>query len=126
MWKAMTMVSYYSPGNKTEMKGLVMIRGQLTRTFRPPFFVPHSLDELQGPAHGVVEVPHSIMWAQQSRFAIDLDDDDSIRTAYLEILGRASAHDMRTLVNKDHLIRLCLNETRCGRQSPPRPPRGQG
>ncbi|MCT1412979.1 hypothetical protein [Corynebacterium sanguinis] len=79
---------------------------QLVRTYRPPFSVPSSLDELRGPKTGTMTVPHSIMWARNEHFVADLDNDDSIRTAYCEILGSAALDDLIHLINKDHLRRL--------------------
>lgn len=83
-----------------------MSDGILTRTFRPPFFVPDSLDDLNGPATGTLEIPHSIMWSQQGEVIISLEEDWQIEMAYREILGTARPDDLLALVNKDHLMRL--------------------
>ncbi|WP_342318690.1 hypothetical protein [Corynebacterium mayonis] len=76
------------------------------RRFRPPFDVPDSLDDLQGPASGVLEVPHSIMWARSDYHTVDLSNDAAIVSAYREILGSATLEQLTRLVNKDHLVRL--------------------
>lgn len=78
----------------------------IPRNFRPPFDVPASLDDLQGPATGTMEVPHSIMWALTDNHVVDLANDAAIVSAYREILGSATLAQLTQLVNKDHLVRL--------------------
>ncbi|WP_394281933.1 hypothetical protein [Corynebacterium sp.] len=78
----------------------------IPRNFRPPFDVPASLDDLKGPATGMMEVPHSIMWARSDNHVVDLANDTAITSAYREILGSATLAQLTQLVNKDHLVRL--------------------
>lgn len=83
-----------------------MTQGQLTRTFRPPFAIPESLDDLQGPATGVLNIPHSIMWVTREEVRIKLSHDGQTKAAYAEILGSATQEQIEELVNKDLLLRL--------------------
>ncbi|WP_257202737.1 hypothetical protein [Corynebacterium cystitidis] len=83
-----------------------MSDGILARTFRPPFFVPDSLDDLKGPATGTLEIPHSIIWARQENEVVNLSDEAHVRGVYREILGSARPNDVVSLVNKELLVRL--------------------
>ena len=83
-----------------------MNQGQLTRTFRPPFVVPDSLDHLRGPASGTLEVPLTVMWPTPEKVQVDLSNPDATRAAYAEILGSASLTQLQSLVNRDLLVEL--------------------
>jgi hypothetical protein len=49
-----------------------------------PYAVAESLDELCGPAHGVLELPQELAWSGRRRF--DLDDDYDRAAAYKIVL----------------------------------------
>ena len=75
--------------------------------FRRPFVVPDSLDDLRGPATGMVTIPHSVFWAKPEPVVIDVENDRVLWSMYREVLGSAvELEDLITVVNKDHLIRL--------------------
>lgn len=75
--------------------------------FRRPFVVPDSLDDLRGPAAGMVTIPHSVFWAKPGPVVINVEDDRVLWPMYREVLGSAVVlDDLVTVVNKDHLIRL--------------------
>ncbi len=75
--------------------------------FRRPFVVPDSLDDLKGPATGMVTIPHSVFWAKPEPVVINVENDRVLWQMYREVLGSAVVlEDLVTVVNKDHLIRL--------------------
>jgi hypothetical protein len=49
-----------------------------------PYAVAQSLDELNGPVHGPLELPHELAWSGRRSF--DLDDDYDRSAAYKIIL----------------------------------------
>jgi hypothetical protein len=70
---------------------------------RIPYVVPASLDELTGPASGVVELPVQLDWAPDTRY--DLDDPDSRRSCYVKVLSEASTREeLARYVDKDLLV----------------------
>jgi hypothetical protein len=78
-----------------------------------PYAVAESLDELQGPAHGVLELPHELAWSGRRRF--DLDDDYDRGAAYKIVLEEGREEHFRRLVNGT-LLRRHWSEIRPARQ----------
>jgi hypothetical protein len=78
-----------------------------------PYAVAESLDELQGPAHGVLELPHELAWS--GRRCFDLDDDYDRGAAYKIVLEEGREEHFRRLVNGT-LLRRHWGEIRPARQ----------
>lgn len=68
-----------------------------------PYMVPECLDDLQGPASGVITLPNRIYWQPGSR---DFDVSVPIRCqmAYQPILAEGTLEDIHHWINKDLLI----------------------
>jgi hypothetical protein len=62
-----------------------------------PYAVAESLEELRGPAHGVLELPQELAWSGRRRF--DLDDDYDRAAAYKIILEEGREADFRRYLN---------------------------
>jgi hypothetical protein len=78
-----------------------------------PYAVAESLDDLQGPAHSVLELPHELAWSGRRRF--DLDDDYDRGAAYKIVLEEGREEHFRRLVNGT-LLRRHWSEIRPARQ----------
>lgn len=68
-----------------------------------PYMVPDSLDDLHGPASGVITLPNRIYWQPGSR---DFDVEIPIRCqmAYQPILAEGTLDDIQQWINRDLLI----------------------
>jgi hypothetical protein len=64
--------------------------------------LPGSLDELTGPAHGVVQLPAHVAWSGLS--AYDLDGAKSCMTLYRTVLAEGQRDDLAGLLNRDLLL----------------------
>jgi hypothetical protein len=62
-----------------------------------PYAVALSLAELQGPDHGVLELPHELAWSGRRRF--DLDDDYDRDAAYKIVFEEGREEHFRRFVN---------------------------
>ena len=62
-----------------------------------PYAVAESLEELCGPAHGVLELPQELAWSGRRRF--DLDDGYDRAAAYKIILEEGREADFRRYLN---------------------------
>jgi hypothetical protein len=62
-----------------------------------PYAVADSLDELSGPVHGALELPHELVWSGRRRF--DLDDDYDRAAAYKIILEEGREEHFRRYLN---------------------------
>lgn len=81
--------------------------GRVVHFARPnrPALVAKSLEELQGPEHGVVELPQRLFWNPNRSF--DLDNHDLLLWMYENVLREAIRHDeLRTWINGKILIRV--------------------
>ncbi|MEJ2578165.1 MAG: hypothetical protein P8Z68_03605 [Kineosporiaceae bacterium] len=58
---------------------------------RRPYVVPGRLDDLDGPAHGVVELPEHLGWTGRRRY--DLDDPADVGVLYERIIVEATSPD---------------------------------
>lgn len=76
------------------------------RLYRP-FAVPEQLDELQGPADGVIELPNRIFW--RDRRVFDLADDAQAIAAYGAILANGRSSDVERWIEVGLLRRLWPN-----------------
>ena len=68
-----------------------------------PYAVVDGLDRLRGPADGVLELPHSVLWAPGGG-RIDLDRPGELRLAYRAVLNEGSIDDLERLLNRDRLV----------------------
>lgn len=68
-----------------------------------PYAVPESLEDLRGPAGGVVELPHSVLWAPGDG-RVDLDVEGGIGLAYRAVVAEGTVEDQVRIVNRDRLI----------------------
>lgn len=64
--------------------------------------LPSSLDELTGPAHGVVQLPAHVAWSGLT--AYDLDGARSCMTLYRTVLAEGQRDDLPGLLNRDLLL----------------------
>lgn len=69
-----------------------------------PYAVPASLDDLQGPAAGVVEVGAHI--DTSPRPVYDLADADQVWALYTRVVRDGTVSDQRSLLRHDWLVRL--------------------
>jgi hypothetical protein len=78
-----------------------------------PYAVAESLEELRGPAHGVLELPQQLAWSGRRRF--DLDDDYDRAAAYKIILEEGREEDFRRYLNA-RLLRRHWHDILAARQ----------
>jgi hypothetical protein len=62
-----------------------------------PYAVPESLEELQGPDHGIVELPVSVHWGPKSTFRVDSPE---ALAHYAYVLNAGTIDDLRTILNR--------------------------
>jgi len=67
-----------------------------------PYEVAGSLEELQGPEHGVVALPLELAWSGRTEF--DLDDDYDRAAAYKIVLEEGAGRHLRQLINGRLLV----------------------
>lgn len=70
-----------------------------------PYEAPASLDELGGPASGVVDLPHSVLWAPGGG-SIDLDQPGGVGLAYRAVLAEGTVADQVRILNRSLLLRV--------------------
>ncbi|MCT9931180.1 hypothetical protein N5079_13235 [Planotetraspora sp. A-T 1434] len=68
-----------------------------------PYAVAESLDELAGPVHGVVTLPHELAWSGRRSF--DLDDPYDRSALYKIVLEEGRQEHFRVLLNAEVLRR---------------------
>jgi len=68
-----------------------------------PYAVVDSLDQLHGPAGGVVELSHSVLWAPGGRL-VDLDEPGGTALAYQAVLAEGTVEDLVQVLNRGRLI----------------------
>ncbi len=68
-----------------------------------PYAVVDSLDQLHGPAGGVVELSHSVLWVPGGG-RVDLDRPGGLRMAYRAVLNEGTVEDLENVLNRDRLI----------------------
>lgn len=78
-----------------------------------PYAVAESLDDLRGPVHGELELPHELAWSGRRQF--DLDDDYDRAAAYKIILEEGRADHFRRYLNGS-LLRAYWQEIRPARR----------
>ncbi|MET8412973.1 hypothetical protein ABZV34_33735 [Streptomyces sp. NPDC005195] len=65
--------------------------------------LPDSLDELRGPAEGVVEPPATVVWSGLRVF--DLANERQRMSLYRTVLAEGMREDLSALLNRDILLR---------------------
>jgi hypothetical protein len=68
---------------------------------RRPYVTPARLDELAGPVHGVLDLPHHLAWTGRRRY--DLDDAADLAVLYERIIVEASTTDDLSLLAAEAL-----------------------
>lgn len=68
-----------------------------------PYEVPKSLDDLRGPAGGVVELPHTVLWAPGG-CRVDLDEEGGVGLAYRAVVAEGTVADQMAILNRDRLM----------------------
>lgn len=70
-----------------------------------PYEAPDDLSELHGPAGGVVELSHSVLWAPGGG-RVNLDEPGGIQMAYQALLSEGAVADQVAGLNRDRLIEV--------------------
>lgn len=68
-----------------------------------PYEVPDSLDPLHGPAGGVVQLSHSVLWAPGGG-RVGLDEPGGTAMAYQAVLAEGTVADQVSVLNRDRLV----------------------
>jgi hypothetical protein len=68
-----------------------------------PYVVVDRLDQLHGPADGVVDLSHSVLWAPGAGH-VDLDEPGGTALAYQAVLAEGTVEDLAHVLNSDRLI----------------------
>ena len=70
-----------------------------------PYVVPESLDLLQGPTAGVIDLPTRLDWGPNSRY--DLSNIDEATALYTKVISEASTQeDLTQYLSRDILVAL--------------------
>ncbi|TDD96349.1 hypothetical protein [Actinomadura rubrisoli] len=67
-----------------------------------PYAVPGSLEELAGPAGGVVVLPGWLDWSPRRSY--DLSDRDSLRVMYEQVIQEGREQDLQRYLNAELLV----------------------
>lgn len=68
-----------------------------------PYAIVDDLDQLRGPAGGVVELSHSVLWAPDGP-CVDLDEPGGRGLVYRAVLAEGTVEDLVQILNRDQLI----------------------
>ena len=68
-----------------------------------PYAIVDTLDDLHGPAGGVVELSHSVLWAPGGG-RVDLEEPGGTALAYQAVLAEGTVEDLAYVLNRDRLI----------------------
>lgn len=68
-----------------------------------PYAIPDSLDQLTGPADGVITLAHSVLWAPGDG-RIDLDEPGGVGLAYRAVLAEGTADEQVKVLNRARLV----------------------
>jgi hypothetical protein len=69
-----------------------------------PYDTPSSLDALNGPASGEIELPLAIYWGPRRRYA--LSDDRDLRSAYQALVRDGTTQAQEDMLNEVLLLRV--------------------
>ncbi len=70
-----------------------------------PYAIVDDLDQLRGPAGGIVELSHSVWWAPGGPY-VHLDEPGGIRLAYRAVLNEGTVDDLVQILHRDQLIEV--------------------
>lgn len=70
-----------------------------------PYAIVEDLRQLHGPAGGVVELPHSVLWAPGGP-SVDLDEPGGTALAYQAVLAEGTVEDLEQVLHRDRLIAI--------------------
>lgn len=68
-----------------------------------PYAIVDDLNQLRGPAGGVVELSHSVLWSPGDP-SVDLDEPGGRGLAYRAVLAEGTVEDLVQILNRDQLI----------------------
>lgn len=68
-----------------------------------PYALVDSLDELRGPAGGVVSLSHSVLWAPGNG-RIDLEEPGGTALAYQAVLAEGGVEDLVAVLDRSRLV----------------------
>lgn len=68
-----------------------------------PYALVDSLDDLRGPAGGVVELSHSVLWAPGDG-RVDLDEPGGTALAYQAVLAEGGVEDLVAVLDRGRLV----------------------
>lgn len=68
-----------------------------------PYAIVDDLDQLRGPASGVVELSHSVLWAPGGPY-VDLDEPGGLGLAYRAVLAEGAVDDLIQVLDRDRLV----------------------
>jgi hypothetical protein len=68
-----------------------------------PYSIVEDLHQLHGPAGGVVELPHSVLWAPGGP-QVDLDEPGGTTLVYQTVLAEGTVEDLKHLLRRDRPI----------------------
>lgn len=68
-----------------------------------PYAIVDNLDQLRGPAGGVVELSHSVLWAPGGPY-VDLDEPGGRGLAYRAVLAEGTVEDLVQVLHRDQLV----------------------
>ena len=68
-----------------------------------PYAIVNSLDDLAGPAAGVIDLPHSVLWAPGGS-SVNLDDSGGTALAYQAVLAEGTVEDLQSVLNLERLL----------------------
>lgn len=70
-----------------------------------PYEMPARLDDLSGPAGGVIELPHSVLWAPGGS-CVDLDVPGGTMMAYQAVIGEGTVADQIRVLHRGRLMQV--------------------
>lgn len=68
-----------------------------------PYAVVEDLAQLRGPAGGMIELSHSVLWAPGGG-RVNLDAAGELRMAYRAVLNEGTVKDLKGVLNRDRLV----------------------
>lgn len=78
---------------------------------RPPPFgqrkfyaIPDNLEQLHGPAGGMMRLPSSIHWARKGGSTVDLSTPGGRSIAYGAAMGEGTLEQVCRIINRQHLV----------------------
>lgn len=70
-----------------------------------PYAIVDRLDQLHGPAGGMVELSHSVLWAPGGG-RVDLDEPGGTALAYQAVLAEGTIEDLKQVLNHKRLAKV--------------------